>query len=241
MPRITETIGTGMTERAVVEFDWATPGDLDMQIAAGIESVDRSSFGRLSPRFTGQASRILSHAGLPFDAGKVYAVDDGGAWRETGELGPDTELSEESVPLAQAVLYCNYQADTPEGYAANVLMLLRQAQLQLAGSSMDEAMATAIELGSLITEASMKGIFERDFLTGEKVHEGGRKGHEQEHGTEEKKAAKWAKYVEAFDVEMSKRPGKRYRSKAYEIVAEVFEVHPITVRRAVERRDSESF
>ena len=46
MPKITGTIGTGMTKRAVVEFDWNTPGDLDVQIAGGIESVDRSSFGR---------------------------------------------------------------------------------------------------------------------------------------------------------------------------------------------------
>jgi hypothetical protein len=146
-----------------------------------------------------------------------------------------SELADARLPLERAVMFCGYGPDSPEGYAARVLMLLRRAKDQLQAGSHDEALATAFAAGELVNEAAMKGMFERDFLTGEKVRQGGQKGHEETYGTEDEKAARRRSYLEAFDILRANKVGKM---KAYQAVAKRFNVSLSTVQRAIkEARD----
>jgi hypothetical protein len=235
MPKITRTLGSGMTERSIVEFDWAAPGDVQAQIRAAIETFDRSSFQRLSQRLTELASGILDVAGLPSDPTGAYRVEADGTWNvlEAG-MDPDAELDADCLPLHLAVMTCGVPPDSPESYAAHVLTLLQRAQEQSQVGSHDEALATSFAAGELVNEAAMKGVFERDFLAGEKVREGGRRAHQQTYGTEAEKEAQRRIYCEAYD---AARASGANKTKAYELVARRFGVHPITIRRAVAPRD----
>ncbi|EYD76044.1 hypothetical protein Rumeso_02473 [Rubellimicrobium mesophilum DSM 19309] len=204
------------------------------QIQAAITTVERSSFARLVQRLTELATRILVAAELPSGSEQAYVVRPDGTWAVLDEA-VDLNAEQDSVllPLDQALLHLGHAPDSPEGYAARVLRILSVAQEQLRAGSMDEAMASAFAAGELVTEAAMKGMFEVDFLTGERVREGGRQGHRRAHGSEEDKAARRANYIRAFDLAVMHGFG---RMEAYRSVAKVFGVSPVTVRRAIAQR-----
>ena len=228
MPKVTKTVGSGMTERGIVHFDWYEPGDVDAQVRAAIEASDRSSFQRMSRRLGDLATSILVEAELPSDPDKEYLVGPDSALPALeGEV---SQLDADWLPLDVAVIACGHAPDSPQGYAAAVLMLLRSARQQLQAGSFDEAMATAVAIGEVVNEAGMKDMFEKDFLAGEKVRAGGRRAHEQTHGTQEEKDARRAAYLQAYDSERAEGANK---TNAYKVVAKTFHVHPITVRRAV--------
>ena len=50
MPKIRRPIGTGMTKRGTVTFDWDNPADVEVQVEAAIDAFEQSSFERLSRR-----------------------------------------------------------------------------------------------------------------------------------------------------------------------------------------------
>ena len=197
MPKVTKTIGNGMTKRGIVQFDWNVPGDADAQVRAAVEALDRSSFQRTSQRLGVLATSILSQANLPSDSEEVYVVGPDNAWRAV--KGVASWLDTVWLHLDVAVVACGYAPDLPQGYAAAVLMLLNTASHQRQAGSIDEAMATAVAIGEVVNEAGMKDMFEKDFLAGEKVRAGGRRAHEQTHGTQEEKDARRAEYLQAYD------------------------------------------
>lgn len=232
MTKPVATTGTGMTERTVIGFDPMSAADLNVLIAAGKETLDRTSFQRLSLRLTADAARILAQSGLPMDAGGIYALDDNGKWhRREGEFGPGTELGVESLPLSVLVQSMGFAHDTPEGYAANALMLLGRATRQLGAASLDEAMATAFDLGMLVTEASMKDIFEVDYLTGGRVRAVMREAHTKQYGTAEDRQERDDAICLAIERELANNGRDRMRS--YSVVAKKLRVSISTVQRAL--------
>ena len=60
MAKLIKSVGTGMTQRGVVAYDWDEPGDADAQVPAAIETFNRSSFSRISRRLTELATGILT-------------------------------------------------------------------------------------------------------------------------------------------------------------------------------------
>ena len=207
-----------MTERGIVHFDWDEPGDADAQIRAAIEASDRSSFQRMARRLGDLATGILAEAELPSDPDKEYLVR------------PDSAL----LPLDAAVMAFGHAPDSPQGYAAAVLMLLRSARQQVQAASFDEAMATAVAIGEVVNEASMKDMFEKDFLAGEKVRAGGRRAHEQKYGTREEQDAKRADHLREFDAALARGLS---RMNAYQEAARRRGVKVRTIQRAVAARN----
>ena len=230
MPKLTDKIGSGMTERGVVHYDLSEPGDVRALIQAAGETLDRSSFGRLVQRLTRLTTQILAAADLPSDPEMMYRVTAERSCEPAGPMTPDAELDADRLPLQMAVLTCGYAPDSPEGYAARVIVLLRRAKEQLQAGSMDEAMATAFDAGALVNEAGMKETFEPDVLVGGRVREGGQEGHKKVHGSEEEKASRRRSYLEAFDLLRAKKVDKM---KAYRAVAKRFGVSLSTVQRAI--------
>ena len=80
MVKLIKSVGTGMTREGIVSFDWDEPGDVEAQIDAAIETLNRSSFSLLSRRLAELATAILNQAGLPSDPGKFYEMTPEGGW-----------------------------------------------------------------------------------------------------------------------------------------------------------------
>jgi hypothetical protein len=233
MPKIIKIIGSGMTERGIVAFDWSNREDVTAQIDAGINTLNRSSFELHSRQLSAIATSILSAADLPTDPRVLYLVTGEGEW---GAVEDGTELDEElasALPLSVAVCLCGYPDDSPEGFAAELLMTLEAAKDCLVSGDVDSAMALAFQAGETAMKAGMKEVFEPDYLAGERVREGGRKAHAATHGTAEEKAARRAAYQEAFDA--AKGRGLA-RMDAYRAAARQFGVSVTTIRRAIARR-----
>lgn len=232
MPKAMKTTGSGMTQRDVVRFDAEEPDDLQALIAAGVHTLDRRSFQRLSRRLEGVAGSILSDAGLPSDPERPYLVASNGMW-SVPEAEAAVDKAAESLPLDLAVQACGYQPDSPQGYAAALLMNLRKAREHLQASTIDDAMALAFAAGQLVNEAGMKEMFDAEFAIGADVREGGQKGHERAYGNEEEKVARRAEYTKAFD---SARASGLGIMNAYAEAAKVFTVSARTISRAIKKR-----
>jgi hypothetical protein len=236
MAKITRSIGTGMTERAVVEFDHANPEDVDAQMNAAIRAFEMSSFDRISRRLTELAVAILQAAGLPSDPAAGYML------RSTNdasffELAEPRDVDDQAnlMALDEAILAAGFEIDSAEGYAGRILRKLHLSQYHLRAGGIDDAMAVAFEVGALVTEASMKAVFERDFLTSEAVQAGGRKGHRAAYGSNEDRKAKHSAYVTAFD---DARANGWDKMTAYKHAARKCKVSETTVQRAVRNRSS---
>ncbi len=237
MPKITKTIGNGMTERGIVEFDWAKADDVQALIRAAAETSAQSSFDRLSRTLEALARQILEGAELPSDPSASYFVTPDGAWAAIDDpmyLG--AELHDADLPLDLAMPFCGYPSDSAEGYAARVLMLLQKARQQQEAGSIDEAMALAFKVGKLANEAGMKDLFEADFIVGAKQRAIGRNALEKQYGTPEQRAARRQAYLQEYD--RLRADGVR-KTLAYELTAEKFGVNEKTVRRAVRSRRSD--
>ena len=232
MAKITKVVGTGITRRGIVEFDWDVPGDVDLQIQAAIETFNRSSFERLSRQLKEFAGRILADAELPHDPESTYAVTEDGAW-----IVVNGAARPEGLPLPSLVQLCGYQADSPQGYAAELLMILSAAKAHLRSGTVDDAMALAFAAGELVKEAGIKEMWEADAVAGEKVREGGRAAHERTYGTEEEKAAKRADYLREFDAALARGLS---RMDAYKEAARRCGVSVRTIERAVAARNRDT-
>jgi hypothetical protein len=237
MPKPIMTTGSGMTERSILRFDWGQPEDAEAQVKAAIETFDRSSFARLSRRLAELAMPILDQAGLPSDPEGEYLVTSDGAWAPiTDEMDLGPELEDAHLSLEVAVMLCGYPHDSPEGYAARVLMTLRVAQDQLEAGHLDEAMALAFAAGELVTEAAMKGVFEKDYLAGAGARDRMRKVHEEKYGTVEEVESRDEAIRQAVDSALAK--GFR-KMKVYKAAAERFRTSVSTVQRALRQKKNQ--
>jgi hypothetical protein len=80
MPKLTGKIGSGMTERGVLGYDWSEPADVQAQVQAAIATFERSSFAKLFERLTQLAAAILDQAVLPSDPDRLYLVSPEEGW-----------------------------------------------------------------------------------------------------------------------------------------------------------------
>ncbi len=237
MPKIMKTIGNGMTERAVVGFDLADPGEAREMIRAAVETFERSSFDRLSRKLQALAKGILEAEDLPSDPDKVYLIFDDGAWAAVDadqDFGPEIDVP----PVSFADAYTDYELapDSPEGYAVQVLLLLQRARLERGAGNIDEAMALAFAVGELANEAGIKDLFEADFIIGRRLRAIRRDAFEKQHGTPEQRAERRQAYLEEFD--RLRATGMRTMT-AYKQTAKKFRVSPKTIQRAVKTRGSD--
>lgn len=214
MAKVRRTLGTGITKRAEIAFDQSLPNDLQLQIDAAVRTAMRASFQHLSAQIIEDAERILTASGLPTDPRKEY----------------QPSLDTAFVMLPDLVELLGHQPDSPEGYAARLLVLIDLAQRQASTATPDEAMATAFVIGELLHEAQFKEVWEPDALRGEKVVAGAKAGHETVHGSAAAKSAARLRYVRAFEHEQAQGLSKM---DAYRVVAKQFGVDVRTVRRAI--------
>ncbi|MEQ9634839.1 MAG: hypothetical protein RLW68_02010, partial [Devosia marina] len=226
MPQYRNTVGTGITEHAVVTFDHDDRDDVEAMVEAASFTLDRTNFQRLSSRISNLAGTILDAVGLPTNVHGHYLLPEtDGQAEATAKTAADNALT---FPAMLAAL--DVPRDSPEGYAARALMQIDEINNALTASDVDEALAMAFALGELVNEAAMKAVWEPDALRGEKVLASARDGHAMVHGNEEEKAARRATHVQAFEEEIAKGVP---RMVAYENVARGFKVGVRSVQRAV--------
>lgn len=230
MPKIQGIIGTGITKRGVVTYDWKNPADVGALIEATVSTVKQTSFNHLSREIVNLAERILADAGLPTEINGVYAHATDGTWNRVEKLPRSRSDRDKLLTLSELFQKTNYAVDSPQGYAVRLLILIDKASMLAREGSFDEAMATAFAIGQQINEAANKEIWEEDALRGEKVLASARSGHAQVHGTEQVKAARRAKYRDAFQ---KARANGLSKMEAYEAVAVQFGVSSRTIERAV--------
>lgn len=162
MRRTNKTVGTGMTKRAIVTFDWDDPADVDAQMQAAILALDRTSFDRLSKRIVGHAQQILAQAGLPTEANDAYAVTRKKGWKRLKRTRRPKRATHQGLALSGLLLQLGHALDSPEGYAARVLSVIGEAGRLRDAGQLDEAMAMVFAVGSLISEARMRETREPD-------------------------------------------------------------------------------
>lgn len=199
-------------------------------IQAGIETLNRTSFARLSKKITGLAQEILRNASLPTDVNGAYVVSDENVWRPAKATRKSRKTLSEFISFHKLVSRLGIAIDSPEGYAVRLLILVDNTNTLIRSGQVDEAMATAVSIGELVNEASMKEVWEKDALRGAKVLESARSGHEQVHGTREAKEARWATYFQAYEKYVAQGLAKM---TAYEEAAEDNHVSAKTIQRAV--------
>jgi len=232
MPKIKGTQGTGVTERAILEFDWNNAADLDAAVSAAATTLESSSFQHGSKRIEALAKKILTDAGLPNEVRVPYRLGSDGKWQAVGRI-PRRKTDQEKLRLhSDMVAALGYGIDSPQGYASEILLLIEKARILQRKGRVDEAMAAAFDAGALVSEAAFKDVWEVDALRGLKVHEGARAGHEQVHGTKEDKVRRNVERVEAFNAARKEGLSKM---AAYEAAAEQLGEDPRTIQRAVAR------
>lgn len=119
---------------------------------------------------------------------------------------------------------------SPEWYAVEVLDHLRLMQAFLDNGESRQAACCAIDAGMLFQEAAMKFKWEEHALLGVKTVQGGRKGHEQVHGTEVEKQARWDNLQSKLNEIMTRSP-RISLTQARKEVAQELDVSFSTVRR----------
>jgi len=230
MRRTNKTVGTGITKRAIVAFDWNDPADVDAQIQAAIMTFERTSFERLSKRIVGHAVRILEQAGLPTETEGAYAIVGAKSWTRLKKNHRSKHGKQQGLSLSELVLRLGCMSDSPEGYSARLISLIDEARRLRDDGQVDEAMAKAFAVGELINEAWIKEVWEQDALRGVKLVEGGRLGHEMVHGTEDAKAARRNAYQRTYRQGLAEGLS---RMAAYEVAAGKHGVSKRTIQRAV--------
>ena len=225
-----KTVGSGMTEHAIVEFDWSDPADLEAHIRAAIRTLEQTSFDHLSKQIVRHAVQILSQAGLPTETTHTYVIPEAKKWA-LFKRGNSSKISKhQGLSLLDLVLQLGCMPDSPEGYAARLISLIDDAHSLLQSGQLDEAMAKAFAVGELINEAWMKEVWEQDALRGVKILESARSGHEAIHGTEEAKTARRKAYLMTYNKSIANRLS---RMAAYKTAAKQHGVSERTIQRAV--------
>ena len=224
MPRIKGTMGSGMTRKAIVQFDGENPADVDKMVAAAIRTFDQTSYTRVSGALRNHAVAILSANSLPSDVEASYAID--GSRLSEG----DRSTGQETLHLWEVLHNRGVPPDSPAGYAVRLLYMLKEIDKFAGEKRYDEALAMALEAGQLLAEAGIKEIWEKDALRGYKVIESAREGHTAMHGTAQDKAASRALHLEAFEKARNRGLGK---TAAYEAAGEECGVTRRTIQRSV--------
>jgi hypothetical protein len=142
---------------------------------------------------TGITTRTLNR--ISRDAAKHWqsAIERHGGSR----FGAETERM---VIEAQEVLRQEgderYKTDTRANFAMRILRLHRLALVERDRGKIDGAMQYALALGRTYTAAVMKVAWEEDALTGQRIREGGRKGHDATYGSTSKR---YGPYLATFE------------------------------------------
>jgi hypothetical protein len=128
------------------------------------------------------------------------------------------------VVLKKQIEERGFDWESREGYAVRILY---QAWLvRISGANASFSAIYGMHLGSLITEATMHGFWERGFAG----HLGGLKGAERQWGALEKRRQK---HDELRRLYQKARPKAASSEEAYKTVARQAGVAPRTVRRAI--------
>jgi len=159
MPKIVGTVGTGVTRRATVSFDWDVPGDADLQVQAAIEAHRRMSFELTSTHLGNLAQAILVSADLPCDPNQLYRLIESEGWAAL-----ESDNDPEGLLLSELVLALGREPDSPEGYAAKILSVLLALRNNVQAGNVNGALALAFFAGGLASEAGFKAVYEDDAL-----------------------------------------------------------------------------
>lgn len=207
-----KTVGSGLSERAIVQFDTSDPEDFECVRRAASDTLDRMSFERICKRNKKISKDILKAEGLPHEASKQYELD--------GEL----------YSLDQVVLANGHKPDSLAMYAASILMMIEKAFALFREGDVDQALAAVFALGELVAEAGIKEVWEDDAIRGDKVLRAARLGHAMEHGDAAAVARRRQAQAASFERHLKQGRGKM---DAYRAAADEHGVDPRTIQRAV--------
>lgn len=178
MPLRRITKGTDLTAEAFSVIDNATPDDW-RSFFAGVGKIDALNVIERMARET------LTEHGLPGELSYCLWQKDG-AWQpiESGcDQGPGAVAllaqagSGSMIARLADIVHDEtfFEQDTPQGYAARLLVLVDTARKSLAKGDIDLAIRAAVDAGILLSEAGWKARHEKDAIHGRTFAESSRK------------------------------------------------------------------
>ena len=125
-----------------------------------------------------------------------------------------------------------HEVDSHSWYAEQVLSRVEAVEVMIAAGNAEEAALASLKIGALLTEARLKGLWERQALIGEKVISGARDGHAKTHGSWSQRASRDELMIADLRAELES--GTKLTA-ARRLVAERHGVSEKTVQRAQAR------
>lgn len=231
MPEAIKTVGTGMTECMLLQFDTSDPADLDALVNAAAHSMRKTSFRSLAENLKEISIGILKEEGLPYDPKVGYRLADASV--PTGSASSMRAAKGAGEPvysLQELPLQLGYEPDSPVMFAAAILAMIERTFAFAREGDIDQTLAAAFAVGELVTLVGVKEVWEADAIRGDKVLRAAKQGHAMEHGDAAEVARRRQAQAASFEHHLKQGLGKM---DAYEAAAKEHGVGARTIQRAV--------
>ncbi|MDQ2075770.1 hypothetical protein [Marinimicrobium sp. ABcell2] len=180
--------------------------------------------------------RDTCHAALSYKSTDQQWIEWGAWWAAYTENAQGIDGVGDIFSAVGNLILC----DSPAGYALRLLGKL-PGDVELdriisghwrigPGDDLWRLYLKGVEFGMLYSEAINKFKWESHSLTGKKIRDKGREGHERAHGTQEEKARKWGAYQQKLNDILSNNPSLSYE-RAASLTAKHFNVSTRTIKR----------
>ena len=221
MVKVVGTIGTGITEQAILRMDVAE-GDLSAIVRAANHTMAMEYFSTASRVIANTAKNVLEEFNLPSDPRGVYALR-GGEWGQIeGQISPPGDYDS----FFAVFMRLGIPTDSQVVFAARALVLIEQ--IRSSPDRPDESLARAIKLGEIVQEAKFKAAWEQDALRGAAIHRAAKAGDEAAHGTKEHREFANSRIRQMVQDHVA---SGMTRAAAYRAVSAATGLHPKTVER----------
>lgn len=221
MAKTVGTIGSGITEQAILKLDVAE-GDLAMIVRAANHTMAMETFSTASKVISYTAKNVLEAHNLPSDPRGIYVLR-GSEW---GQIEGKASRPGNYQSFLAVFVRLGIPPDHAAGSAAQALVLIEQIRGK--SNNPDEALALAIKLGEITEQAKFKAAWEDDALRGAAIQQAAEKGDLMANGSRELRQNRAEAIRQQVEAEI-KRGLKR--TAAYKKVAKTIGKAPKTVER----------
>jgi hypothetical protein len=179
MPIQHRTIGTGMTQREVIDVVPLTPEDFgEIRRLADPLVISKHPWEDLMAQLEAWAEDIVRNAALPLPVRKLVCVLPDGSWRD--RMPGENRSCKSALKLVEE----RYGSDSLEWYAVQILSLLWDVRHYQTGEDWYQVgIIAAYRIGCLQTEVRMKNRWEVPALAGEKSLQGAKTSGEKHKDT----------------------------------------------------------
>jgi len=210
MPIQYRTIGTGMTQREVIDVVPLTPEDFgEIRRLADPLLFSQHPFDDLMPQLEAWAEDIVQNAALPLPVRKLVCMLPDGSWRD--------RMPGEHVSCTSALQLVEerYGSDSLEWYAVQILSLLWDVRHYQTGEEWHQAVIAAYRLGCLQTEVAFKARWDRSAMNGDRSLQGASQSGKDRAAQYQKRDAQIRSMAREF---LRRHPQKKQRDAVSDIL-----------------------